>query len=161
MWTIYRHTKGLLYIHLGTALHSESCEPMEIYRALYDNDLAQLWVRPKDMFHEEVSPGLKRFTEVGRVRIAAPDEVPPESPKDPLMRSSMSTNSIGASHYLFELPTGEQQAEIRVVRLSRGVVRIEAESKREAKQYSSVLIRAVMEIFKCEDAEMRFVFEGE
>jgi hypothetical protein len=113
------------------------------------------------MFHEEVSPGLKRFTEVGRVRIAAPDEVPPESPKDPLMRSSMSTNSIGVSHYLFELPTGEQQAEIRVVRLSRGVVRIEADSKGEAKQYSSVLIRAVMEIFKCEDAGMRFVFEGE
>ena len=49
---LYRHYKGLLYEVVGTARHSESLEPMTLYRALYG---AQgLWVRPAAMFNEEV-----------------------------------------------------------------------------------------------------------
>lgn len=49
---LYRHYKGLLYEVVGTARHSESLEPMTLYRALYGTQ--GLWVRPAAMFHEEV-----------------------------------------------------------------------------------------------------------
>ena len=49
---IYRHYKNLLYEVLGTARHSETLEPMTLYRALYGE--RGLWVRPAAMFSEEV-----------------------------------------------------------------------------------------------------------
>jgi hypothetical protein len=49
---IYRHYKGKMYEVLDEAMHSETMEPMVIYRALYGN--FDLWVRPKDMFLEKV-----------------------------------------------------------------------------------------------------------
>lgn len=49
----YRHYKGGLYDVIGTARHSETLEPMTLYRALYGEQ--GLWVRPAEMFGEEVS----------------------------------------------------------------------------------------------------------
>ncbi len=49
---LYRHYKGLLYEVIGTARHSESLEPMTLYRALYGEK--GLWVRPAAMFEEDV-----------------------------------------------------------------------------------------------------------
>ena len=49
---LYRHYKGLLYQVVGTARHSESLEPMTLYRALYGE--LGLWVRPAAMFNEDV-----------------------------------------------------------------------------------------------------------
>lgn len=48
----YRHYKGLEYEVLGTVRHSETLEPMTLYRALYGEH--GLWVRPVAMFQEEV-----------------------------------------------------------------------------------------------------------
>ena len=48
----YRHYKGMLYEVLGTVRHSETLEPMTLYRALYGEH--GLWVRPAAMFLEEV-----------------------------------------------------------------------------------------------------------
>jgi hypothetical protein len=48
----YRHYKGLLYEVLDTVRHSETLEPMTLYRALYGEK--GLWVRPAAMFSEEV-----------------------------------------------------------------------------------------------------------
>jgi hypothetical protein len=48
----YRHYKGGLYEVLGTARHSETLEPMTLYRALYGE--GGLWVRPAAMFGEAV-----------------------------------------------------------------------------------------------------------
>lgn len=48
----YRHYKGMLYDVIGTARHSESLEPMTLYRAMYGDE--GLWVRPAAMFNEEV-----------------------------------------------------------------------------------------------------------
>ena len=48
----YRHYKNLLYEVLGTVRHSETLEPMTLYRALYGEQ--GLWVRPAAMFQEEV-----------------------------------------------------------------------------------------------------------
>ena len=48
----YRHYKGGEYEVLGTARHSETLEPMTLYRALYGQ--RGLWVRPAAMFLETV-----------------------------------------------------------------------------------------------------------
>ncbi len=48
----YRHYKGGLYEVVGTARHSETLEPMTLYRALYGEQ--GLWVRPAAMFNETV-----------------------------------------------------------------------------------------------------------
>ncbi len=48
----YRHYKGGLYDVVGTVRHSETLEPMTLYRALYGEQ--GLWVRPAAMFEEWV-----------------------------------------------------------------------------------------------------------
>ena len=48
----YRHFKGNEYEVLGVAKHSETLEPMVVYRALYGE--GGLWVRPASMWTEEV-----------------------------------------------------------------------------------------------------------
>ncbi len=48
----YRHFKGGEYELLGIARHSETLEPMVVYRALYGE--GGLWVRPAAMWSEIV-----------------------------------------------------------------------------------------------------------
>ena len=50
---LYRHYKGNMYEVIDTARHSETCEPMTVYRALYGAH--GLWVRPAAMFEELVT----------------------------------------------------------------------------------------------------------
>ena len=49
---LYRHYKGMLYEVIDTVRHSETLEPMTLYRALYGE--RGLWVRPAAMFEEAV-----------------------------------------------------------------------------------------------------------
>jgi hypothetical protein len=49
----YRHYKGNEYEVLDLVRHSETDEPMVLYRALYGEQ--GLWVRPLEMFMEQVS----------------------------------------------------------------------------------------------------------
>ena len=49
---IYRHFKGNRYELLGVAKHSETLEPMVVYRQLYGEH--GLWVRPAAMWTETV-----------------------------------------------------------------------------------------------------------
>jgi hypothetical protein len=48
----YRHYKGGEYEVLGVARHSETLEPLVLYRPLYNQ--SGLWVRPFAMFVEQV-----------------------------------------------------------------------------------------------------------
>jgi len=48
----YRHFKGNEYELIGVAKHSETLEPMVVYRALYGD--GSLWVRPAAMWTERV-----------------------------------------------------------------------------------------------------------
>lgn len=48
----YRHFKGKEYELLALATHSETLEPMVVYRALYGEK--GLWVRPAAMWTETV-----------------------------------------------------------------------------------------------------------
>ena len=49
---LYRHYKGNLYEVVDTVRHSETLEPLTLYRALYGDH--GLWVRPAAMFLEDV-----------------------------------------------------------------------------------------------------------
>ena len=63
---IYRHYKGNNYELIGIAKHSETLEPMVVYKALYGD--RGLWVRPLSMWEEEVEKDgktVKRFTYIG------------------------------------------------------------------------------------------------
>jgi len=51
---IYLHYKGGKYEVLFTAKHSETLEELVVYKALYNNDVSKLWVRPATMFFELV-----------------------------------------------------------------------------------------------------------
>ena len=62
----YRHFKGKEYELIGIARHSETLEPMVVYRALYAD--GGLWVRPAAMWNEIVDkPDYHgpRFTYIG------------------------------------------------------------------------------------------------
>lgn len=48
----YRHFKGNEYELIGIANHSETLEPMVVYKALYGKQ--ELWVRPAKMWDEAV-----------------------------------------------------------------------------------------------------------
>ncbi len=55
----YRHYKGKEYEVMGVAKHTETLEKLVVYRALYGKH--DLWVRPLEMFTEEVEiDGKKR-----------------------------------------------------------------------------------------------------
>ena len=61
----YRHFKGNEYEVLTIARHSETTEPMVVYKALYGE--GGVWVRPADMWNETVTrEGVtyKRFTKI-------------------------------------------------------------------------------------------------
>lgn len=49
---VYRHFKGNRYELLYVATHSETLEPMVVYRALYGE--GGVWVRPLAMWTEHV-----------------------------------------------------------------------------------------------------------
>ena len=69
----YRHFKGNEYEVLFLAQHSETEEPMVVYRALYGE--RGLWVRPASMWNETVERGgekVPRFTYIGGEAPSAP-----------------------------------------------------------------------------------------
>ena len=61
----YRHFKGNEYEVTGIARHSETGEPMVVYRALYGD--RGLWVRPADMWNETVTRDGKTFQRFTRM----------------------------------------------------------------------------------------------
>ena len=48
----YRHFKGNEYEVISIARHSETTEPMVVYRALYGDH--GVWVRPAEMWNETI-----------------------------------------------------------------------------------------------------------
>ena len=61
----YRHFKGNEYEVIGTARHSETLEPMVVYRALYGE--GGLWVRPAAMWNETVERDGQTFPRFTRI----------------------------------------------------------------------------------------------
>lgn len=71
---LYRHYKGGLYQVEGTVRHSESLEPMTLYRALYGEQ--GLWVRPAAMFEETVNIDGRPQPRFQRIAAPPPAEPP-------------------------------------------------------------------------------------
>jgi len=51
---LYKHYKGNIYEVIGIAKHSETLEGMVVYKATYQKEGENLWVRPLKMFLETV-----------------------------------------------------------------------------------------------------------
>lgn len=63
----YRHFKGNEYEVIAIAKHSETCEKMVVYKALYGD--GGYWVRPASMWNETVikdGKTFKRFEFLGK-----------------------------------------------------------------------------------------------
>jgi len=61
----YRHYKGGEYEVMGAARHSETHEPLVVYRPLYND--SGWWVRPHAMFFEEVTVDGRRVPRFERI----------------------------------------------------------------------------------------------
>jgi hypothetical protein len=60
----YKHYKGEFYEVIGVAKHSETLEELVVYKALYQPEGENLWIRPLKMFTEEIEiegKKVKRF----------------------------------------------------------------------------------------------------
>ena len=58
---LYKHYKGNLYEVIGIARHSETLEELVVYKATYQKEGENLWVRPLSMFLETIIiDGLER-----------------------------------------------------------------------------------------------------
>jgi len=65
---LYQHFKGNTYKVICVAKHSETLEPLVVYKAMYDVD-NKYWVRPLSMWNELVKVDGKevpRFKHIGK-----------------------------------------------------------------------------------------------
>lgn len=51
----FKHYKNMPYKFLGVCRHSETLEELVLYETRYENPRGRLWVRPKEMFFENVT----------------------------------------------------------------------------------------------------------
>lgn len=64
---VYKHYKGNIYEVIGVANHSETLEEMVVYKATYQTEGENLWVRPLAMFIETIildGVEVKRFEKI-------------------------------------------------------------------------------------------------
>ena len=64
---LYKHYKGNIYEVIGVAKHSETLEEMVVYRATYQPEGQNLWVRPLELFLETIivtGQSVKRFEKI-------------------------------------------------------------------------------------------------
>jgi hypothetical protein len=63
----YKHYKGNVYEVIGIAKHSETLEDVVVYKACYQKEGENLWVRPLKMFEDDVfieNKKTKRFSKI-------------------------------------------------------------------------------------------------
>ncbi len=64
---LYKHYKGNIYEVIGVARHSETLEELVVYKATYQKEGENLWVRPLAMFTEIIivdGVEVKRFEKI-------------------------------------------------------------------------------------------------
>ena len=55
----YKHYKGNIYKIIALGNHSETEEDMIVYQSIKNGDV---WIRPKKMWNEKITPDTLRFT---------------------------------------------------------------------------------------------------
>lgn len=176
-WTLYRHFKGMPYLGLGRALHSESREPHAIYRCLYENDLARDWIRPAAMFEGTNERGVRRFEPIARMRVVQPEDEPTvlafgfdawgegASLEDFIASYATSPNHLRGTRYLLETLEGAILCNLNVLRFRRGLIGIASVStspSHRRKGWASLLLRGTMELLRFQEGEpLRFLLFSE
>ncbi len=64
---LYKYYKGKIYEVIGVAKHSETLEELVVYKATYQTEGENLWVRPLNMFIETIildGVEVKRFEKI-------------------------------------------------------------------------------------------------
>ena len=64
---LYKHYTGNVYEVIGVAKHSETLEEMVVYKATYQAEGQNLWVRPLKLFLETIivnGQSVKRFEKI-------------------------------------------------------------------------------------------------
>lgn len=61
--TLWRHYKGNIYILIALSRLEATLEPHVVYKK-GEGIYGEYWVRPLSEWHQEVSPGVRRFTKV-------------------------------------------------------------------------------------------------
>jgi GNAT superfamily N-acetyltransferase len=176
MYELYQHYSGTMYLRLLTALHSETLESHEVYRTLYDNEKSPSWIRPQEMFHEQVATGASRFTLTGRVGRALPEDEAElasfgfdawgngQSVHEYVHASLESRDHMRGTRWFLEGSDGSKQAVLNLLRFARGTVgfaSVATSPKFRGKGLASLLVRAVMELERIEQPHVRFLLFSE
>jgi GNAT superfamily N-acetyltransferase len=180
-WTLYRHSKGMPYLGLGSVRHSEDKSELTLYRCLYENELGKTWVRPSRMFEDSLSDGRPRFAPIARMRIVQPED---EStvlmfghdawgkgrPSDEFLADyrNHSRNHLRGTRYLLESIEGTPLCNLNTLRFARAVIGIAsvATSPTHRRQgHATLLLKGVMELLRFqhenEASELRFLLFSE
>jgi GNAT superfamily N-acetyltransferase len=175
-WTLYRHYKGNHYLRLGVAAHSEDLSPQVVYRCLYDNPEARTWVRPQPMFEGTIEDGRQRFTPVGRLRLVQPEDMRAvlafgydawgngNSVDDFCASYERDRNHLRGTRYLLEDNSGQLVSALNVLRFREsliGLASVATAPDQRSKGYASLLLRAVMELHRFAQPDMRFLLFSE
>ncbi len=176
MWTIYRHYRGLLYVGVGTALHSEDLQPYQLYRCLYANELSRSWIRPFGMFHENLPSGEPRFTPVARIRTVAPEDEREvldfgfdawgggKSRGDFIASYDGDLGHLKGVGYLLERLDGTAVSALKAIRLARhrvALARLATSPDYRRRGYATILVSAVMELLLSQVGELRLLLLSE
>jgi GNAT superfamily N-acetyltransferase len=176
MFEIYRHYKGNHYLRLVSALHSEDLGTYEVYRTLYDNPKSRMWARPKDMFHGVTDEGQQRFSLVGVVARAFPEDEAElssfgydawgrgRSIEEFVASDLIDPDTRRGERWFMRNCAGEKVSVLNVLRFARGVVGIASVVTRASYRgngFASLLLRAVMELQLIEDPATRFLLFAE
>ncbi len=98
----YRHYKNKPYKYWGIAKHSETLEDLVIYECRYPNELATVWVRPKDMFFSDIELQGKNVPRFAKVNLEI-REITQVQPQDIELISKLSEQVLGSfdsAHFL-------------------------------------------------------------
>jgi GNAT superfamily N-acetyltransferase len=180
-WTLYRHRKGMLYLGIGHALHSEDRSAMTLYRCLYDNELGKTWARPRPMFEDSTHGGERRFTPIARMRVVQPEDEPivlmfghdawgKGRPPGEFIADyqTHNKNHLRGTRYLLETLEGVILCNLNTIRFARGIIGIASVATAPAhrrKGCAPQLLTAVMELLRFQNEgevrELRFLLFSE
>lgn len=177
MWTIFQHHKGMHYLTLGKALHSESLEGQTVYIALYDNPHNSMWVRPASMFYDNGGPrGGKRFSPLATVRALAINEAAEVLPfgfdawgdgrtQTEFVESYKNNlNHMRGQRYVLQTMEGGMLATVNALRFSSettGLAWLATHPEHRKQGHATILMHAVMALLRLENPDMAFILHSE